>query len=162
MRQLITVCPQEIDEYSPTPFIQPRAHIRHAFSLLDPSENSLVHAQRCVYSNSQTAQHSPTSNSRRPEPRCASQWLGCLPSMCEALAHSPAPHNPAVVSHACFPSTQKSEAEGPGDQNHPPELYNKSEACQGSMRPCLLQFLNSERQVQACQGNRVISGTLDT
>lgn len=59
---------------------------------------------------------------RRPNPECrrATQLFGCLPGMLKAWVCSPAPLTPAVVVHAYDPSTQEADAEGPGDQNHPP------------------------------------------
>lgn len=59
---------------------------------------------------------------RRPSPeyRDAAQLLGCLPGILKAWVCSPALHKPAVVVHTYDPSTQEADAEGPGDQNHPP------------------------------------------
>ncbi|EDL14543.1 mCG1026717 [Mus musculus] len=55
----------------------------------------------CSYGSRKMRQHSSC-------PVCQS-----LPSMCEAWVHTPAPYKPAEVAHACNPSTQESEAEGP-------------------------------------------------
>lgn len=91
--QLVTVCLLPLPPYQPGP----------TFSILLSSGNTVAYAQRCVYSNDQTA--TTKDNVHSIDVCLACSKPGFTPS------------KPAVVAHAESP---EAEAEGPWDQNHPP------------------------------------------